>query len=129
MTEYSRRNDSLNIIAVDWTPLASAPPIRYDDAARNTFAAGISMTRYLRKLRRGRAFKSWKQVHLLGFSLGAHAAGVIGNRVQRITNGQKIARITGLDPAGPSFDPPNGLLPEDTSRILDSSDADFVDVK
>jgi hypothetical protein len=57
-----------------------------------------------------------------GFSIGAHAAGVAGSFIQEMNNGQKIARITGLDPAGIGFD-------EDRlETVLDKSDADFVDV-
>ncbi|XP_045484661.1 pancreatic lipase-related protein 3-like [Pieris rapae] len=61
------------------------------------------------------------KIHLIGHSLGAHVAAVAGQQVYRDT-GQKLNRITGLDPAGPCFS--NVSL---DSR-LDASDADFVDV-
>lgn len=56
-------------------------------------------------------------VHIIGHSLGAHAAGFVGKRF----NGS-LKRITGLDPAGHMFHNQEG-----TSR-LHSSDAKFVDV-
>jgi hypothetical protein len=41
-----------------------------------------------------------EDVHVVGFSLGAHAAGVAGQDVLKRT-GVKIRRISGLEPAGP----------------------------
>ena len=57
-----------------------------------------------------------KDVHLIGHSLGAQVCGFAGQGLD------KVGRITGLDPAGPSFD---GLPKE---ARLDKTDADFVDV-
>jgi hypothetical protein len=40
--------------------------------------------------------------HFVGFSLGAHLAGLIGRRIKEKSNGKfLISRITALDPAGP----------------------------
>lgn len=75
----------------------------------------------------GGAIKDWNMVHILGFSLGAHVAGIAGDQVWRRT-GAVVGRITGLDPAGPKFDTPNGEVPFNTDGILDKSDAQFVDV-
>lgn len=59
---------------------------------------------------------------MIGFSLGAHVAGIAGQEILKLTSGRKIGRITGLDPAGPEFDG------KDNYRVLDKSDARFVDV-
>ncbi|XP_077550945.1 lipase member I-like [Haemaphysalis longicornis] len=58
-------------------------------------------------------------VHLVGFSLGAHAAGFCGRHFHNAT-GQKLGRITGLDPAGPLF--------SGSGLELGKGDADFVDI-
>ncbi|XP_049816195.1 pancreatic triacylglycerol lipase-like [Schistocerca nitens] len=55
-------------------------------------------------------------VHLVGHSLGAHTCGYVGQHVPG------VGRITGLDPADPSYT----YMPEFVR--LDPSDADFVDV-
>ena len=57
------------------------------------------------------------QVHVIGHSLGAQAAGYAGQRVR-----SKLGRITGLDPAGPYF------LNTKPEVRLDPTDAKFVDV-
>ncbi|XP_037501358.1 LOW QUALITY PROTEIN: hepatic triacylglycerol lipase-like [Rhipicephalus sanguineus] len=58
-------------------------------------------------------------IHVIGFSLGAQAAGFCGRHFYNKT-GEKIGRITGLDPAGPLF--------EGTNVALSRDDALFVDV-
>lgn len=60
-------------------------------------------------------------MHIIGHSLGSHVAGHAGYEIKLKTS-KKIARITGLDPAGPLV-APFGLV-----RNLRSSDARFVDI-
>ncbi|OWR54177.1 putative lipase [Danaus plexippus plexippus] len=61
------------------------------------------------------------KITLVGHSLGAHIAGVAGNKVKQNTN-KLLRRITGLDPAGPCFS--NVHL----DGRLDKQDAEYVDV-
>lgn len=58
---------------------------------------------------------------IVGNSIGAHIAGLVGKMIYQ-TYEQRIARITGLDPAGPGF------LHLPSKERLESSDATFVDV-
>ncbi|KAK8774748.1 hypothetical protein V5799_010719 [Amblyomma americanum] len=60
-----------------------------------------------------------EHVHVIGFRLGAHAAGFCGRHFQNIT-GKKFGRTTGLEPAG--------LLFENTNVSLSKEDANFMDV-
>ncbi|KAL4706157.1 hypothetical protein ACJJTC_013622 [Scirpophaga incertulas] len=59
-------------------------------------------------------------IHIIGHSLGAHISGFTGKRFTALT-GEKVGRITGLDPAGPCF------AQLDSSLRINSTDAVFVD--
>ena len=56
-------------------------------------------------------------IHSIGVSLGAHGAASLGHRM-----GGRIRRLTGLDPAGPTF---HGIT---ANNRFDKSAAHFVDV-
>lgn len=62
-----------------------------------------------------------KKLEMIGLSLGGQTMSFISKHYKNIT-GQKVSRLTGLDPAGPCF---RNLGPEER---LDQTDADFVDV-
>ncbi|XP_050437348.1 uncharacterized protein LOC126843699 [Adelges cooleyi] len=105
--------DDCNIICVDWEAGAIIP--NYVRAAANTRLVGKQVAMLIS----GLALKAnlpVENVHLIGFSLGAHAAGYAGAELQN------LSRITGLDPAGPLFEN------QDPKTRLDSTDAKFVDV-
>lgn len=55
----------------------------------------------------------------MGHSLGAHIAGLAGKALQNRA-GIKVGRITGLDPAGPTY-----YLKSDEDKLADT-DADLV---
>ncbi|XP_063241636.1 inactive pancreatic lipase-related protein 1-like [Bacillus rossius redtenbacheri] len=59
------------------------------------------------------------RLHLIGYSMGAHIAGLVANHV---TASGKLGRITGLDPTIFIY------MGSNRSRDLDPSDAHFVDV-
>ncbi|CAL8125675.1 unnamed protein product [Orchesella dallaii] len=118
------RND--NVIIVDWTSLSRVPLYRYYIAADSTRYAGEAVAAFLIEVINRRLISSWKDVHIIGHSLGSHVSGVSGYEIHKQTE-SKVGRISGLDPAGPLFDD-TGSLPSDTSRALDKSDADFVDI-
>ncbi|XP_042886759.1 inactive pancreatic lipase-related protein 1-like [Penaeus japonicus] len=104
----------MNVILTQWQELANG--IRYDIAARNTYYVGIAMAELLQFVENNTEGFSGSSVHLVGFSLGAHVSGIAGHKYPG------VARITGLDPAGPLFE--DG----DPESRLDASDADLVDV-
>jgi len=103
-----------NIISVDWELMATSP--WYATAVKNTEVVGRVTARLLVWMVAD-AGCSWERVHVLGSSLGAHAAGYTG----RFTGG-RVHRVTGLDPSGPLFHTVN------EKDRLDRSDGQFVDV-
>uniref|UniRef100_A0A8D0E5T2 Lipoprotein lipase n=1 Tax=Salvator merianae TaxID=96440 RepID=A0A8D0E5T2_SALMN len=109
---YKREPDS-NVIVVDWLARAS---LHYPLSAAHTKSVGEDVATFVDWLEEQFSY-SLDKVHLLGYSLGAHAAGIAGS----LTN-KKINRITGLDPAGPHFE-----YAEESVR-LSPDDAVFVDV-
>ncbi|CAL8279353.1 unnamed protein product [Lota lota] len=107
------REPSANVIVVDWLNRAQH---HYSNAAHHTQLAGQDVAALINWLELDVKYDLSK-LHLLGFSLGAHVAGVAGNLANN-----KINRITGMDPAGPHFEYADEL------RRLSPDDASFVDV-
>ncbi|XP_070500867.1 pancreatic triacylglycerol lipase-like [Chironomus tepperi] len=108
-----------NIIVVDWKESASDNV--YIDSVYATKTIGEFVGHVINHMHAEHDV-DLSDVHIIGYSLGAHVAGIAGSVFQSLS-GKSVGRITGLDPAFPYF--------EDTSKIntiLDSSDADFVDV-
>ncbi|XP_034946317.1 pancreatic lipase-related protein 2 isoform X2 [Chelonus insularis] len=109
--EYLLREEC-NVIFVDWEKLAAEEC--YLHAIWHTTYVGQRVAEVIRKLRDTGA----EDIHVIGFSLGAHVAGIAGFLLRPY----KIPRITGLDPAMPGF------IFASNSEKLDSTDAEFVDV-
>ncbi|XP_062455259.1 endothelial lipase [Rhea pennata] len=113
VSALQQREKDANVVVVDWLALAHE---LYTNAVNNTQVVGKSIAELLNWLQENPLFQL-QNVHLIGYSLGAHVAGFAGNHVQGT-----IGRITGLDPAGPMFE---GV---DPSKRLSPDDASFVDV-
>ncbi|XP_071118170.1 inactive pancreatic lipase-related protein 1-like [Haliotis cracherodii] len=111
MTQELLTNADCNVIAVNWEK--GAAKTNYLQAAANTRVVGAVIADMIKTLHSaGAAYSSF---HLIGHSLGSHISGYAGE----IVHG--VGRITGLDPAGPSFEN------YDPRTRLDPSDANFVD--
>ncbi|KAL8202952.1 UNVERIFIED_CONTAM: hypothetical protein K2H54_032679 [Gekko kuhli] len=102
-----------NVIVVDWIDRASQ---HYSISASNTELVGKDLAKFVNWIEEQFAY-SMSNVHLLGYSLGAHVAGIAGKLANK-----KISRITGLDPAGANFEYAS------ETRRLSPDDAAFVDV-
>ncbi|KAK0172445.1 hypothetical protein PV328_005761 [Microctonus aethiopoides] len=108
-----------NIILVSWSKLAVVP--WYINAVKNLPTVGAYIAKLIKWLEyRGVNYSS--NLHVIGFSLGAHVAAFVGEELAR-NRFSKIGRITGLDPAGPAFESITTI-----SKHLDKEDAIFVDI-
>ncbi|XP_059920838.1 endothelial lipase [Gadus macrocephalus] len=108
-----QRETEANVIIVDWISLAHQ---LYPDAVNHTQRVGLSIAQMLNWLQDEHQLPL-SNVHLIGYSLGAHVAGYAGTNVRGT-----LGRITGLDPAGPMFEGAG------EGNRLSPDDADFVDV-
>ncbi|XP_069468005.1 pancreatic triacylglycerol lipase-like [Ambystoma mexicanum] len=104
--------EDVNCFCVDWS---SGSRTLFSQSAANIRVVGAEMAYFIDTLKKEYGY-SPSSVHIIGHSLGAHAAGETGRRVKG------IARITALDPCEPYFQG----TPTDVR--LDIADAAFVDV-
>ncbi|XP_035705144.1 pancreatic lipase-related protein 2 isoform X2 [Folsomia candida] len=109
----SRKKGEYNFICVDWGPLANPGKIsqimsifHYPKAVNNTLIVGDATNKLIEALISAKVLKDKEtiDVHLIGHSLGSHIAGVAGHEYYFLHKKKKrLARISGLDPAGPAF--------------------------
>ncbi|KAJ1527564.1 hypothetical protein ONE63_007530 [Megalurothrips usitatus] len=104
-----------NVVLVDWAPGAMAAR-NYLQAASNTRIVGAEIARLVEALDRSELLPM-DTLHVIGHSLGAHAAGYAGKQL-----GGRLGRITALDAAQPAFE---DQAPEVRVAV---GDALFVDV-
>lgn len=113
MTDNLLHVENVNVVVVDWERGAALP--NYVQAAANIQMVGRQISRIIEMLNVYSHLKN-NDIHIIGFSLGAHVAGYAGME----TPG--LGRISGLDPASPLFEG------HDLKVRLDPTDALFVDV-
>ncbi|XP_051977876.1 lipoprotein lipase-like [Xyrauchen texanus] len=113
VTALYEREPTANVIVVDWLSRAQQ---HYPTSAAYTKPVGKDVAKFVNWLQAELDYP-WEKLHLLGYSLGAHVAGIAG-----LLTKYKVNRITGLDPAGPTFEY------ADAQSTLSPDDARFVDV-
>ncbi|TRY57483.1 hypothetical protein DNTS_035511 [Danionella cerebrum] len=113
VTALFEREPTANVIVVDWLSRAQQ---HYPTSAAYTKLVGRDVAKFVNWFQAEIDYP-WEKLHLLGYSLGAHVAGIAG-----LLTKHKVNRITGMDPAGPSFEY------ADAQSTLSPDDALFVDV-
>jgi len=114
--EYLAVGD-FNVFSIDWGDLESWT--NYFHAAAITKPVAQYSAQLVQLLSQYDGV--FENIHLVGHSLGAHVVGFIAKEVQTMGLG-KLSRVTGLEPAFPSFE-----LAGPEGRI-DKSDAEFVQI-
>jgi len=124
------RESNRNVIVMDWGRLSGSgltlgnlleTASAYITVLGNVGPVGSRVADFLNFVKTTKNI-DFSQIHIIGHSLGAHIAGAAGNFIQQKYGG-KVARITGLDPAGPFFS-----LQVDKDKRLHQGDATFVDI-
>lgn len=126
---YGKMRRELNVMIVDWTSMAVAQEAEYQLVVDNVPVVAQVIAEYLTKLVKAKHLVVG-QIHLIGYGVGAHVAGVTGKKMNNMvkTSQRKIARITGLDPARVGFDDECSNEPNNKSLTLWKHDAEYVDV-
>ncbi|XP_066146090.1 lipoprotein lipase-like [Euwallacea fornicatus] len=104
-----------NVIFVDWSKYAN---MSYGESCAYVQPVGKCIANFLIK-----SGIPSQNLHLIGHSLGSQLAAFTGKAYKK-ESGKKIGRITGLDPAGPSWS--NESMTKE--ERLNEQDANFVDV-
>ncbi|XP_065174106.1 lipoprotein lipase-like isoform X2 [Atheta coriaria] len=109
-----------NVIVLDWSSRGDAD---YISASLAVPEISTSVGNFIaNRIHRGRKVPL-ERIHLISHSLGAHVAGLSGQRVIKVL-GKPLGRITALDPAAPYFD----LFTLQNDDRLSPDDAAFVDI-
>lgn len=115
------KNGDHSVITIDYGPLVPEPC--YIQAVHN-LPLVAKCTGQLLDFMMGKSMFALKNLHIIGFSLGAQTAGMISNFVKT----GKLPRITGLDPAKPlfTFAPAEYKLTKDKAVFVDVIHTDIL---
>jgi hypothetical protein len=83
------RSSDLNVVVLNWWVLARGP--HYETAAKNTKEAGRSLADFLDNLIQETQGEARRDLHVVGFSLGAQVAGIAAGQLKT----GRLPRITG----------------------------------
>ncbi|CAG2101124.1 unnamed protein product [Medioppia subpectinata] len=111
VTDFILNEMDANVISVDWSKVAA--DLVYFPVVPNSQVVGQMIGYFINRLIAATGV-SLNDIHLIGHSMGAHVVGFAGQSL--LPN--KVAQISGLDPAGPGYG--------DGSPRLSKNDAQLV---
>ncbi|KAG4073216.1 hypothetical protein HA402_005751 [Bradysia odoriphaga] len=118
--EWRHLAGKINLIGIDWSKGANT--WNYIAAVARTATVGSAVGQFILEAIRNRLIADPDSIHVIGHSLGAHAAGFVGKHMAGDrTYPIKLRHITALDAAGPLV----GIYP--CSYRLCNTDATFVE--
>lgn len=94
---YLSRKEKFNLILLDWSELGPFP--WYRTAVMNVKYVSTRLKRFIETFSDSGEVPL-ENLHIVGFSLGCHVAGIAGKLIRPDL---RIPRITALDPALPEF--------------------------
>merc|ERR1719319_96024 len=115
----------VRVLVLDWEVEAEGL-LHYDRASTKAVAVGRALGACLAHLVMVHGLAPGR-VHLVGHSLGGHLVGVAGREVEWLT-GARLARVTGLAPAGPHWVGPKYSHTFPGVERLSRESAEVVDV-
>lgn len=118
---YAKYKD-VNFLTVDWSDYTINYP--YLRAVEVVPEVGDLVGNFIYNISTSVTISIFQNIHLIGYSLGAHVAGFAGKYIYKLTT-MRIDRVTGLDVARPLFTFPIRRL---CKNRLCKTDAEFVDV-
>ncbi|KAF6211243.1 hypothetical protein GE061_014360 [Apolygus lucorum] len=119
----------VNLVIVNWDSISKRP---YYIAKRKLVAVATQVQKFIKRLALEYGVEM-RDIHIIGHSLGAHVSGIAGTLVKKSSwtskkwnikhkRGERVGRITGLDPALPGFSA------EDNGFKIRRHCAKFVDI-
>ena len=100
-----------NVFCVDWSTVAADP--LYFPVVPLTQTVGQMIGHFITRLVAATGV-SLNDVHLIGHSMGAHVVGFAGGSLAP----NKVAQISGLDPAGPGYGDGQPRLSKDDAQLV-----------
>ncbi|WP_190234120.1 bluetail domain-containing putative surface protein [Nostoc sp. 'Peltigera membranacea cyanobiont' 213] len=109
-------DNKANIIAVDWSSISDKNLLEYSSVKGQIDYVALALSNTFQTLNIDPT-----KTEIIGHSLGAHLAGLIGQDLKKKDPTKLISQIVGLDPAGPQFEAAGEdarISPDDARRVV-----------